>query len=332
MKNHLIVILALVGAACSDAAPIAEVHAETSSPPEPAVEEVVVVQAPAAEPEPEPVEPEPQPEVETVSVGPILRELRETRPQPLGPIEVVDGYLHRTGRMRVRRTSLIWNVPDERGPEPTATALLRICGSETTWSNEEECWALLQTIENVRAQRCEPRSGSWITQCENGEETLLSAMRRMSKRISGVLPPRTRQQRMYQSVTLECNVPEGKTEEQWNRRVYLGGDTRFPRRSMREGCLLIADLARRAIFDGERERPIRGYVPIAWGGRCERTCSDPSDPSTCTARGACDDHIACSRPLHRIPNTDRFANAYWCRRGRGRCPDGPDPICELLGG
>ncbi len=264
-------------------------------------------------------------------------------------------------RRRQRRRAIapedldqVWNVPREANlPQEhlEALGLHRICGSETEWrldedGNPSECEALLQTIRNIRSTRCDNRRFSsrvrvLISQCrtsdgryvalegpdsyvEGAEETLLSAMRRASKYVMGAARPRSSRQRWVRNATLDCEEPDGFPD----RRSW----TSARGRSMQDRCLASAQLARSIFIDRTRRprRVIRGAIPITWGGRCERVCEDPADPSTCSNRGACDDSLACRRRLARIPGTDHFSNAYWCRPGSRGCPRGIDPVCRVF--
>jgi hypothetical protein len=153
---------------------------------------------------------------------------------------------------------------------------------------------------------------------EDAEETILSAMRRLSDRALGAAPPRTRRARWIANAALTCEQPEG-----WpSSRSWLG--------RMQRRCETYSTLARRLISGQDRRRVTGRAIPIAWGGRCESHCEDPRDPSTCRATGACDDPLACRRGLNRIPGTDT-GNALWCRRGSRGCPEGIDPVCTHLG-
>lgn len=74
-------------------------------------------------------------------------------------------------------------------------ALARICVNEEGWFNKTGCAAIWQVVQNVRSKTCNKKVIPLITQCKNGKETSLSAMRRLSKRVTGLVPPTTPRQR-----------------------------------------------------------------------------------------------------------------------------------------
>lgn len=241
----------------------------------------------------------------------------ETLPASISVADIMERTRRRwSGEVQISRDE-IWNVPDEGGPEATATGLHRICASEVEFANLDDCIGIWQVIGNVRARHCDRERSRMITECLDGEETMLSAMRRASRRAMGMVPPLSRRGHWIQNLELSCEEPEDWPE----RRTWEG--------RMRERCEDSARLAR-ALVNGERSDRLTRAVPIAWGGRCERHCDDPTDLSTCRQTGACDDRIACRRGLVRVPDT-RTRNAFWCRPGTTRCPDEIDPVCVRLG-
>lgn len=259
-------------------------------------------------------------EIETISVAAMRRRLRSQ----LSPEE---------------QREALWDLAHLPQEEAEATALMRVWGSEVEWTNERDMIGIWQVVQNVRARHCDVNQNAHarrrITQCrtatgevvsveegddiEGAEETVLSALRRLSERALGIVDARTRRGAWISSMTLDCSEPEG-----WPR-------TRGPwdRSTTRANCEQYAPLARELV-SGETRRQITQARVIAWGGRCERHCDDPADPSTCRQTGACDDSMACRRGLTRIHDTTT-SNAFWCRPGTPHCPDSIDPICEHFG-
>ena len=267
-------------------------------------------------------------------------------------------------RMRMRRDRVntpqemaeAWGIPEigMSQAETEALGMHRICGSETEWHLDDrgrpmECAALLQVIHVIRAGHCDNRRfrghssrNIRISQCrredgsyvalesdeayvEGAEETLLSAMRRASKYVMRAAQPRSSRQRWVRNVTLDCEQPEEFPEDRsWDRTARRG------RISLQGRCERSAALYRSIFVEGEAApRPIRRVRPVTWGGRCERICTDVTDRSTCSNRGACDDRLPCNRNLARIPNLP-FLNAVWCRPGSRGCPRGIDPVCRVF--
>jgi hypothetical protein len=260
--------------------------------------------------------------------------------QGAGPSVVVVGVAARTRRgpssSSEDGTSLdrVWDLLNLPQEEAEATALLRICGSEIEWANERDCIGIHQVAQNIRVDDCDntrfsPHARKRITQCRmrdgslavpgvrevlDGEETLLSAMLRLSGRAIGVDEARSARGRWISQVTLACDVPLGFPER-------LDWDGR-----RRERCNAAVTLVR-GLVSGDIQRKISNTAhPIAWGGRCEDHCDDPADPSTCRSTGACDDSIACRRGLARIPDTNT-GNAFWCSVGSQGCSSEADPVC-----
>lgn len=224
-----------------------------------------------------------------------------------------------TGEVQVSRT-VLWNVPDETGLDATATGLLRISGTEVEWQSENDLVGVWQVAQAVRRRDCDRERTPEITECENDEETVLSALRRLSRHAMGVVPARRVRQEWIRAIGLSCDEPEGFPERRsWTAR------RRGNAPSLQESCQSIAETAR-GLVEGRIRRRVTGRAtPVAWGGRCERE------------GGACDDPMACRRGLARIPNTGT-QNALWCRPGSPGCPtwvehDGvlySDEVCARL--
>ena len=200
----------------------------------------------------------------------------------------------------------LWNIPTGESREATATAFLRICVSEAS-GNRADCLGIWQVVKTIRSRSCNREVFPNITECNDDGETYLSTMRRVSKRLLGVAPPKTRRQRWIAELGLDCNPPP----------MWPHSDKRWDN-GYREVCEDTVKLAYDMV-DGKRNYrwPIRYAKPVAWGGRCE------------SGRGACDDRIACSRGLARLHTTT--LNAFWCKPGTPGCRSEIDPICIKLG-
>lgn len=237
---------------------------------------------------------------------------RQRRAEGLRRLEAIPAR-ERRERQEVRRwswgssvetTPRHWSLPDGHGARATATGLLRICISEADGS-ESDCIGIWQVLRNIRMASCNRRMYRRITECDEGGETLLSAMRRAQRYALGVVPARSRRQRWVSELELSCEEPASwpRSHEEW-------------RHQYGRSCRETAELAI-ALVEGRDTRRLSRARIIAWGGRCE------------DERGACDDPIACSRGLARVP-TDSL-NAFWCRPGSGApCPSHVDPICGQL--
>lgn len=216
----------------------------------------------------------------------------------------------------------LWNVSEEESVDATREAFLRVCISEAD-GYLQDCVGIWQVIKNIRRSKCERGYVRRITECEEYtrrdgspglRETYLSVMRRASKSILGVVPPRSARSRWISELTLDCEPPPSWpwTEAQWDSQY---GSKRCPR---------VVELSRYLIKN--KLPPRRPGVdlqwlpgrPITWGGRCENK------------RGACDDRIACARGLARVEQ-DLTHNAFWCRPGRSGCREDAEPICVQLG-
>lgn len=246
----------------------------------------------------------------------------------------------------------LWDLAALTQEDAEATALLRISASEHEFENELDTLGIFQVMRSVRVSHCDnTRFGDHvrrrITQCETASgdlvrpgdhetiegarETRLSAMRRLSERALGVVDPRTRRGQWISTLTLDCTEPDNWPEEtiyRGRRRVQRGRGP-WEGSSIQENCREIVVLVR-GLLDGSIRRRLSRANLLAWGGRCERHCDDPSDRSTCRQTGACDDSLACRRGLRRIEST-ATSNAFWCRPGEPFCPEGIEPVCQPLG-
>jgi hypothetical protein len=204
------------------------------------------------------------------------------------------------GRVQVSRSQL-WNVPDETGTEATVVGLLRIGGTEVEWQSERDLIGIWQVAQSVRQRHCDRERIPSITECVDGEETHLSALRRLSRFAMGMVPARRARQTWIRAVEATCEEPEGfPSRRNWAGRARGG-------LSLQERCQRAAELARRLVTGSLRRSVTGRATPIAWGGRCE------------VNGGACDDPLACRRGLARIPDT-QTSNALWCRLGSRGCP------------
>jgi hypothetical protein len=216
----------------------------------------------------------------------------------------------------------LWNVSEEESIDATREAFLRVCISESD-GYLQDCVGIWQVIKNIRRSKCERGYVRRITECEEYtqrdgtpglRETYLSVMRRASKSILGVVPPRSARSRWISQLTLDCEPPPSwpGTEAQWNSQY---GSKRCPRVVELSNYLIKNELPPRRQGVDLQWLPGR---PITWGGRCENK------------RGACDDRIACSRGLARVQQ-DLTHNAFWCRPGSPGCREDAEPICVQLG-
>jgi len=198
----------------------------------------------------------------------------------------------------------LWAIPREGGDDAVAGALLRICVSEGGWRTNEslrDCVWIWQTVLNVRSRDCENHVQQAYMDCEDNEETKLSAMRRLSGRVLDETKVRTPRQKFISKLDLSCERPL----------FFPRGDSW--ERNLKAPCERMASEVRAIIRLKANRRLTGGASPIAWGGRCE------------DSRGACDDELACKRGLARIPS--KTANAFWCRPGSVGCRSTPDPVC-----
>jgi hypothetical protein len=106
--------------------------------------------------------------------------------------------------MRRRARHVVYPIPEEAQTDDPVLLLSRITVSEEGWANYEGMKALLQVARSIRGRTCNPETHS---ECEDGEETILSALRRLSSTVSGFRNP-TRW-RQYWTSTL----PRGEAQE-----------------------------------------------------------------------------------------------------------------------
>ena len=198
----------------------------------------------------------------------------------------------------------VWNVSSKASQEEAVAGLLRICTSEQEGS-WEDCLGIWQVLVNVRSRSCYRGYRTLITECDDNGETMISVMRRASRYVVGAEPAKYARQRRISNMTVDCSMPKGfpRSQKVWDR-------------NHRRHCERTVKLAKDLIVHKKRYRLTRARV-IAWGGKCE-------DP-----RGACDDPIACSRGLARVPGL-KTANGFWCRPGTRGCSDDVDPVCRTF--
>jgi len=216
----------------------------------------------------------------------------------------------------------LWNVSEEESVDATREAFLRVCISEAD-GYLQDCVGIWQVIKNIRRSKCERGYVRRITECEEYtkrdgtpglRETYLSVMRRASKSVLGIVPPRSARSRWISELTLDCEPPASWpwSEAQWDSQY---GSKRCPRVVELSRYLIKNQLPPRRPGIDLQWLPGR---PITWGGRCENK------------RGACDDRIACARGLARVEQ-NLTHNAFWCQPGRSGCRVDAEPICVQLG-
>lgn len=213
----------------------------------------------------------------------------------------------------------IWNIPQEESDEATLTAFLRVCIAEAD-GNPQDCVGIWQVVKNNRRRSCDRGMIRRITECDDDGETLLSSLRRHQRHVLGYIKARNKRALWISQLTLDCeNPPEAFLPGQSESSRLSAWDARYQKRcsqAVRDGrYLLKGELP--PSRPGARLKWLPGR-PITWGGRCE------------SGKAACDDRIACSRGLARIPDTDTL-NAFWCRPGAAGCRTDPEPICQQLG-
>lgn len=119
---------------------------------------------------------------------------------------------------------------DEPAPDATALMLARICVNEEGWDSPDGCRAIWEVVRNVRSRRCDPtrtRPGEVpITECSRAglafdpagrehpgaEETVLSAMRRLSRGTTGHTAPRNARQAWTATLQDSSEPPLGWRE------------------------------------------------------------------------------------------------------------------------
>jgi len=198
------------------------------------------------------------------------------------------------------REGEVWQVPELPEPNATVLGLHRIWASEVEWNSKPDMLGIWQVVQNVRAKHCNREKAPRITECKDGQETLVSSMRRLSKRVMGMMPPHNARTKWVRNVGLTCEKPEAwPVDRSWEYMIPF--------------CEASAELAQQIVNKKRRAFLTRNAIPMAWGGRCE------------VPGGACDDSIACQRGLARIPA--KTINAFWCRPGSRGCHPTKDPIC-----
>jgi len=208
-----------------------------------------------------------------------------------------------------RTRPVIISTSESEIEDTTVEALLRICTSEQE-DSRDDCIGIWQVLTNIRSRSCNYSMIKNITECDNNGETMLSAIRRGNRYISGLAEPRTKRQRWLSHMKISCDMP----------RFYPYGRRTWESYN-KPHCMETVKLARKLVR-GEIGSLTESLI-IAWGGRCE------------TVEGACDDRFACQRGLVRALNLET-ANAFWCRPGTYKCPTGVkgsgiDPVCIRLG-
>ena len=200
-----------------------------------------------------------------------------------------------SGRDSKPSVSFVYNYDDS---DRTKEGLLKICVSEAGFDGFRDCAWIWKTLVNIRSENCDKRKYPLITECVDGRETMVSAMRRASKRVMGMVEPKFRRHYWIRELSMSCDEPPSFPDGvPWSR--------------YKDNCIEMARFVSDLVDGRSRFRTFG--VPIAWGGRCEH------------GYGACDDWIGCKRGLVRIPGT-KTRNSFWCRPGTRRCPDF-EPVC-----
>lgn len=207
----------------------------------------------------------------------------------------------------------LWNVPNEEGEDALLTAFLRVCIAEAD-GRTQDCVGIWQVVKNNRRRSCDRGMIRRITECDEDGETMLSALRRHQRHVLGFIKARNKRAVWIANLNPDCSMPEG----------WIGSENQWDAAYGTKVCpQVVADT--RHLIKGELPPPRPGARvawlpgrPVTWGGRCE------------SGRAACDDRIACSRGLARIPDTDTL-NAFWCRPGKAGCRTDPEPVCVQLG-
>ena len=208
----------------------------------------------------------------------------------------VETWAWRSGRDAKPSVSFVYGYDDSNR---TKEGLLKICVSEAGFDGFRDCAWIWKTLINIRSEKCERNKYPLITECVDGKETMVSAMRRASKRVMGMVEPKFRRHYWIRELSMSCDKPPSFPDGvPWSR--------------YHDDCLAMAKFVDGLVEGRPRFRTFG--VPIAWGGRCEH------------GYGACDDWIACKRGLVRIPGTET-RNSFWCMPGTRRCPDF-EPVCS----
>ena len=204
----------------------------------------------------------------------------------------------------------VWNVPEEADEQALLTAFTRICIAEAD-GNPQDCAGIWQVLKNLRSRSCNRGMIRRITECDENGETMISVMRRAQRHVMGMIPFRNKRARWIAELGTDCEQPES----------WPYGENRWDAQYGSKTCPNTVALARSIIQD-KLPPSVPGFRvswlphrPITWGGDCR------------SGRASCDDQIACSRGLNRIPGTDTH-NSFWCYPSRAGCPDGIDPVCK----
>lgn len=220
------------------------------------------------------------------------------------------------GRMRTFRT---YPIPVQAVTDDPALTLSRIVVSEEGWESPDGTGAIVQVARNIRSRGCNPERH---TQCEDGRETLLSAMRRLSSRVTGQRAPNRRRQ-LWTST-----LPRGDTETgppYW-RECPPGPEGRRLRRlhrcegtwtNHREAWNEIQPDAEEWIANRRGRGPCRG-IPMAWG------CPDCGDDLVMNRRNAA--RVAAGLEPYVELECGEVENLYY-----GIPPPEPEPPREDLG-
>ena len=214
----------------------------------------------------------------------------------------------------------LWNVPDEESDEAVLTAFLRVSFAEAS-GRQQDGIGIWQVVKNNRWRTCDRAMIRRITECEEGKgETFLSALRRHQRHALGFIKARNKRATWIRNMTIDCeNPPEGflpGESEQKRMDVWDASYQNICSNIVSDGRYLIKGELPPA-RPGNTAQWLKGW-PITWGGRCE------------SGKAACDDKMACSRGLSRIPETNTL-NAFWCKPNSPGCSDDIDEICLKLG-
>jgi hypothetical protein len=193
--------------------------------------------------------------------------------------------------------------------DDVALALGRVCVNEGNWERPNDCAAIWQVTRNVRSRSCAATGIRPITQCrypdgrlvsvepgqviEGAQETELSALRRLSRYVTGAARPRLRRQQWTSTLQPDGSVPTG-----WVECVSTGRPRGCHGRWANHRTQSMERLrqARRLVSGALRSRPCPRGV-IAWGGEMDRW-------------------IAKRRGLEEV-TCDDTANGFWRRPRQG---------------
>jgi len=200
-------------------------------------------------------------------------------------------------RPRVRFSWTVEERVDISRTNDVALALARVTWSEEGVQRARSADALWQVTRNVRARHCDTgerdvvvrrgrRIPIAISQCrsptgelrdvergmnlEGWEETELSALRRLSRFVTGMAPPH-RQRGEWLSTLASCEEPPAgwlecvdEDNDGNNDGICNGTWTHFTRR-----CEELLERTRQLVDMQYPPRPCQG-IPLAWGGRMDR--------------------------------------------------------------